>query len=165
MRVDDEASLTLDVAGDTLHLIVGPLHDDGTVPCHLLGENANAAAYALVLDLTGHLRHARAIGEATRGNSRVLTELPQVDPALWRRGLANGLRRRAALLEQLHRERTTSSTGPTLAVARNRAAVAALECDDPDLRTALAALAPGWAGSLDDLHRAARHATSGFEGS
>lgn len=165
MRVDDEASLTLDVAGDTLHLIVGPLQDDGTVPCHLLGDDATAAAYAVVLDLTGHLRHARALGEATTGTERVLGVLPQVDRTLWRQGLASGLRRRGALLEQLHHETATDVTGTTPAVARTHAAVAALQCEDPLLRTALASLAPRWTGTLDDLHQAAKQALSGLEGS
>lgn len=154
MRIEEEGSLALDIAGERLHLITGAPKGDGTVTCHLLSEGT-VTAYVIVLDLTGALHQAEVLAPAPTNPAPVLEALELVEPGTWRQGLASGLRRRLALVEQLASDALVADSVSQL-LARTRAELEAVSCADANLRTALAELAPTWSGSLEALRAAAQ---------
>lgn len=85
MRIEEEGSLALDVAGERMHLITGATNGGGTVPCHLLSEGA-VAAYVIVLDLNGEFRQAEVLIRGNTDPAAVLKSLQLVEPGIWRRG-------------------------------------------------------------------------------
>lgn len=154
MRLTEQSSLTLDIDHAVFHLVVGSPRPDGTIHCHLLTDSAPGPTYRLLLDLTGHLRLVQPVDDSDAEGEGITTALAAIDPAIWRAALADGLRRRAAVWASLNDE-LGSATAEVL--HRTEAMVAALECDDPQLQPALAALAPTWQGAVDELHAAARN--------
>ncbi|GAA2165128.1 hypothetical protein [Pedococcus bigeumensis] len=155
MRVEEQSSLNLLVAGERLHLIVGAAHRDGTLSCHLLSETPRAAGYFIRLDLTGHIRDLRALDSGTAPPSGVRGALDDVGPAVWRAGLADGLRRRLEVLARLDMGGGPGVDDLARLVARTRAKVAALESDDTVLQPVLARLASTWTGTVEELGAAA----------
>jgi hypothetical protein len=157
MRVQDESSLSVTVAGQRLHLVVGSPRE-GTVRGFLMSENTTIATYVILLDLTGHLLQAQFLVDDRNNDPVVLAALRDVDPAIWRVGLSTGMRRRLTALESLGPQPTSGTESPTGALARLRAHLAAVECDDPSLRVVMSSLASTWTGTVDELTEAARQA-------
>lgn len=161
MDVVAEASLTLELPTGRWYLIVGTPGSDGTTPCHLLGDDPSAGGFTTLLDLAGRLHGTRALPGDVPGTPEMLAQILAVDPALWRTGLAVGLRRRLGVLRQVRAE---SGTVAALLDRRIRildAQVAAAECLDPELQPAMAALARTWVGSAPALRVAAEQAAAG----
>jgi hypothetical protein len=157
MRLTEQSSLTLDIDHAVFHLIVGPPRPDGTVHCHLLAEKAPGPAFIVILDLTGHPRLVEPVDDIDGDDEGVTTAVAAIDPATWRAALADGLRRRVAVWTSLEDELGGATAG---VLRRTETIVAALECDDTQLRPALAALAPTWRGTVEELNAAARRIAS-----